>query len=99
MAARRGDVLDQIKKELVVSAVAPTSSPRVLEMDVDAYCALMKRSSQTRRNFMKSKGRRMQAKAVCDVSTKPMVLLDEMNLGESVPLSLEEQQNRPSQSK
>ena len=52
---------------------------------------LMERASQTRRNFMKSKGRRMQAKAVCIGSTKPYGLLEEMNLGESVLLSLEEQ--------
>ena len=40
---------------------------------------------------MKTKGRRMQAKSVCDVSAKPLAALEQMNLGESVRLSLEEQ--------
>ena len=33
----------------------------------------------------------MQAKSICDVSAKPAVLLEELNLGESVPLLSEEQ--------
>ena len=46
---------------------------------------------RNRRNFMKTFGRRMQAKPVCDPPSKRFAVYDEMNLGVSDSLCVEEQ--------
>ena len=46
---------------------------------------------KNRRNFMQSKGRRMEAKQVVSSNAKKMDKLDEMNLGQAQVLTAEEE--------